>query len=172
MMMASSDRLSVCLVGLLFLCAVTLVGCAASGQSRKPIQSRRQLEPIQVQLTVGLPSDSDGNGYPDTVQALAYLFPEPGDSSESRLPVYADGTFEFVMQNAAGEVVARWVFPPEQVARAARHLQAGVGYSMYLRLAPGQDVMPPMGLDIRCRFITTDGHEVRGLGRATVRFGG
>lgn len=170
--MASKVRLCVAFAGLLPCFGAVVIGCASSGDSRKPIQSRDDLEPIQVQLTVGLPSDSDGNGYPDTVQALAYLFAEPDDSRGSKLPVYAHGTFEFAMQNAAGEVVAHWVFPPEQVTRAARHLQAGVGYSMYLRLAPGKDVIPPMALDIRCRFITVEGHEVRGLGRATVRFGG
>ncbi|KAA0216270.1 MAG: hypothetical protein DYG94_05445 [Leptolyngbya sp. PLA3] len=152
--------------------AGTLWGCAASGDSRANPVPASTRPPVQVQLTVGLPSDADGNGYPDTVQALAYLFPASDDTRESKLPVAAKGSFEFVMQNAAGTVLARWVFPPDVVDRAARHLPAGVGYSMYLRLAEGEDVMAPMGVDIRCRFITADGADVRGLGRATVRLGG
>lgn len=151
---------------------VVFVGCASSGSSRPQRLTVSQREPVQIHLTVGLPSDADGNGYPDTVQALAYLFPASDDSKESKLPVVAKGSFEFVMQNPAGTVIARWVFPPEIVDRAARKLPAGVGYSMYLRLAEGEDVMAPMGVDIRCRFITVEGTEVRGLGRATVRLGG
>ncbi|MCL4222520.1 MAG: hypothetical protein KJZ65_14260 [Phycisphaerales bacterium] len=151
---------------------VGMGGCASSGGSRPKPPPVSQRPPVQIQLTVGLPSDSDGNGYPDTVQAIAYLFPANDDSKESKLPVAAKGTFEFVMQNAAGTVLARWVFPPEIVDRAARRLPAGVGYSMYLRLAEGEDVMAPTGVDVRCRFITVEGVEVRGLGRATVRLGG
>lgn len=160
-----------CLPTLLALLA-SLGGCASSGGAHSKPSAASQRPPVQVQLTIGLPSDADGNGYPDTVQALAYLFPANDNDSSSKLPVAAKGTFEFVMQNAAGTVLARWVFPPEIVDRASRHLPAGVGYSMYLRLAEGEDVMSPMGVDIRCRFITVDGVEVRGLGRATVRLGG
>lgn len=150
----------------------SLGGCTSTGGSRSRPSSASQRPPVQIQLTVGLPSDADGNGYPDTVQALAYLFPANDDNRESKLPVAAKGSFEFVMQNAAGTVLARWVFPPDIVDRAARRLPAGVGYSMYLRLAEGEDVMAPTGVDIRCRFITVEGVEVRGLGRATVRLGG
>lgn len=157
-------------IGACLLWLVAAPGCASSGDARrKPQQPRTDLEPIQIQLTVGLPSDSDGNGYPDTIQALAYLFP---DSKQSVLPVRGNGTFEFVMQDAAGDVIAHWAFPPDVVDQAARNLPAGVGYSMYLRLSPGKDVMAPSSVDIRCRFISASGQEVRGLGRASVRVGG
>ncbi|RMH12137.1 MAG: hypothetical protein D6695_07500 [Planctomycetota bacterium] len=150
--------------------AALLAGCSTSSERRvRNPQPREDLEPVQIQLTVGLPYDSDGNGYPDTVQSLVYVFP---DSRESALPIRVKGTFEFAMQNAAGDVVAHWVFPPDVTDQAARFLPAGIGYSMYLRLAPGQDVMGPTSLDVRCRFVTVDGVEVRGQGRASVRFGG
>lgn len=169
--MRSSPRFS-SLIAASGLIGMWIVGCASSGTTHRDSAPGVKLQPIQVQLNIGLPSDSDGNGYPDTIQALAYLFPKPGDSKESKLPVHAKGTFEFAMQDPAGRVIARWIFPPDVVDDAARNLAAGVGYSMYLRLSREQDVMPPMAVDIRCRFTTLEGHQVKGLGRATVRLGG
>lgn len=170
-MMRSKPRLHALIAAASSL-SLCVAGCASSGTTRHPSAAAGQLEPIQVQLNIGLPSDSDGNGYPDTIQALAYLFPKPGDSKESKLPVHVKGTFEFAMQDPAGRVIARWIFPPDVVDDAARNLAAGVGYSMYLRLSREQDIMPPMAVDIRCRFTTLEGHQVKGLGRATVRLGG
>jgi hypothetical protein len=144
-------------------------GCAGAQRSQRPRQPAAHLEPVQVQLTVGLPFDSDGNGYPDTMQAIAYLFP---DSRLSQLPVSDTGTFDFVMQDPSGVVAARWVFPPEIVAKAERNLPAGPGYSMYLRLSPGADERPPEAMDIRVQFVSESGTKVRSNGRTTVRLGG
>ncbi len=160
--------------GLVLICCSLLVciasGCARDGQTRRSDASKvGDRTPVQVQLTIGLPFDSDGNGYPDTMQAIAYLFP---DSRVTAIPVRASGTFEFVMHNPQNELIARWVFPPDVVARAERNLPAGPGYSMALRLTPMQDAMPPTAGDIRCQFIDENGNKIRSTGRTTVRLGG
>lgn len=149
--------------------ALALAGCAGDGQRRKPDASLQDLEPVQIQLTLGLPSDSDGNGYPDTVHAMAYLFP---DSRYSDQPVSDTGTFYFEMHNASGQLAAQWVFPPEIVEQAERRMPAGPAYSMYVRLAEGADRMPPSAMDIRVQFLSETGTRVRSTGRTTVRLGG
>ncbi len=146
-----------------------VVGCASDGQTRKPQKPVGDITPVQVQLNVGMPFDADGNGYPDTMQALVYLFP---DSRVSPFPVRSSGTFNFVMHDDTGKLMAQWVFPPEIVEKAQRNLPAGPGYSMYLRLAPGEDEIQPHSADIRVRFLTESGEEIRSTGRASVRLGG
>jgi hypothetical protein len=144
-------------------------GCGGNGQTRRHREASTKLPAVQAQLNIGMPFDADGNGYPDTMQALVYLFP---DSRFSSIPVRAVGTFDFLMHSESGELMAQWVFPPEIVEQAARNLPAGPGYSMYLRLAPGKDVMSPNAADIRVRFLNEAGEEIRSTGRATVRLGG
>lgn len=162
---------SVITLATMLTCFLLLAGCAADGQGRKPNPRDPAPDsepPVQMQITLGLPSDSDGNGYPDTMQAVVYLFP---DSRVSVLPVRTEGSFEFVMQTTAGDVAAQWVFDPQRVREATRMLPAGPGYSMFLRLTPGADVMQPTNMEIRCRFLSSDGRQIRGMG-GTVRLGG
>ncbi len=144
-------------------------GCTGNGQTRKPRKPDGDITPVQIQLNVGMPFDADGNGYADTIQALVYLFP---DSRVSPFPVRNSGTFNFIMQDGSGNLVAQWVFPPEIVEQAQRNLPAGPGYSMYLRLAPGEDAIPPLSADIHVWFLTESGQEIRSTGRASVRLGG
>ena len=148
-----------------------LVGGCASGQAKprpKPDMFGPQHPPVQMQLNIGMPFDTDGNGFPDTVQAVAYMFP---DSNLSKLPVRVEGSFEFVMFKTNGELMANWVFPPEQVKATGRLLPAGPGYPMFLRLAPGMDVMVPTNMEVRAEFTSEAGQKIRGMG-GTVRWGG
>jgi len=158
------------LLSLALVAVVTgLPACSGQQKGRKSNATREQLKPVQVQLTVGLPFDSDGNGYPDTMQAVVYLFP---DSRFSDQPVRDEGTFDFVMNDPTGALAARWVFPPEIVAQAERRMPAGPAYSMYLRLAEGKDVMRPTPMDVRVQFVSVTGTQVRSSGRSSVRLGG
>lgn len=164
------DGVRGCLVPLTLAVIMSSVcGCSGPQKGRKPTATREQLTPVQVQLTVGLPYDSDGNGYPDTMQAVVYLFP---DSRFSDQPVRDSGTFDFVMNDPTGALAARWVFPPEIVTQAERRMPAGPAYSMYLRLAEGKDVMPPTPMDIRVQFVSVTGTQIRSSGRSSVRLGG
>lgn len=156
------------LVLCILVCVSVLTGCQGDGQKRRT-QPQGDLKAVQVQLNVGLPFDSDGNGYADTVQAMVYMFP---DSRVTNIPVGVKGTFEFVMHNGIDRMMGRWIFPPDIVARAERNMAAGPGYSFYLRLSPGTDKMSPMSVDIRARFTSLDGQEIRSTGRTSVRLGG
>lgn len=152
------------------LAALCLSGCAGDGAKRKPRTQPLGLEPVQIQLTLGLPTDANGNGYPDTIHAMAYLFP---DSQKGHYqPVEDKGSFYFEMRNPSGQVQAQWLFPPEIVEQAQRRTMAGVGYSMYLRLGEGADQMPPTAMDVRVEFRRVAGGSIRNTGRTTVRLGG
>jgi hypothetical protein len=114
-------------------------------------------------LSRGTATDSDANGYPDTVPVIAYLFPGQGDGA---LPVLAEGTFRFTLRGASGAEAAVWEFPSEVAAASARELGPGPGYSFFLRLADGQDVMAAQTFELIGEFW------MGGAGAAAARSGG
>lgn len=154
---------------------VLLGGCAASRESaaepgpefERPVASVSALEPVQMLLSRGTATDSDANGFADTIPVVVYLFP---DARESDLPIWSRGTFRFEV-TSEGRRVGRWEFGPELTARAQVRPAPGPGYSFLLRLGPGQDRVPPINADLRASFIHESGRVLDASGSATVRLG-
>ncbi|MFG0306825.1 MAG: hypothetical protein ACF8Q5_11490 [Phycisphaerales bacterium JB040] len=161
--------------GLLALCL--LHGCTQTGEQRisesEAARIRRSAEfsnavPVQMLLTVGTPRDSDGNRYVDTIPIVVYLFPE---ASESSLPVWSRGRFEFELRSSTGDTISRWVFSEDIAAGARVSMSPGPGYSFFLRLAPGLDTRIEGRADLHGFFTHENGPVAGSNGAASVRLG-
>lgn len=120
-------------------------------------------------LSAGVAKDSDGNGYPDTIPVVVYLF---GDTRRYALPVQERGTFEFHLIGPEGEVLGHWIFPEEEAARAVGDSAAGVCYRFGLLMSPGRDRMSSRPASLRASFtISSTGERVLSPGAATIRVG-
>lgn len=159
------------------------VGCSLDGpvgeRSRSAVPARVReaprevaplegVDPVQILLVRGTPTDSDSDGYPDTIPALVYLFP---DSEASALPVWAEGEFEFRLIDSDQRPVANWVFPPDMAEQSKRTLQPGPAYSFFLRLGGEDDKMEPVTLELSAVFRSSTGRRVTSQGSAAVRLG-
>lgn len=146
-------------VAVMLLAGCNMTNTTASGRALARPSEQVGLRPVQIFTTLGNPTDSDGNGFPDTIPAVLYLFP---DDRESHLPVWADGSFSFELRLASGELIGRWIFPSEIVEQSRRKLAPGPGFSFFLRLAPGDDAIPRTIASLRCWFSGDTGVEIAG----------
>ncbi len=152
------------------------MGCASgSGVEDRPTHSRPVMKsakhkPRQLWLAVASPTDANANGYADTFQVIIYLFP---DREVSAIPVWAEGSFEFVLSTPEGEAIDRWSFTPEAAERARQRLAPGPGFSFFLRLAGDQDVRDPVVANLSVTFIHAEsGERLVADSAASVRLGG
>lgn len=162
------------LLASLALVPATLGGCATNGGGASVAPGPATTPSggaAPTQLLIAADSnlnDSDANGFPDTFQVVAYLFPDP---QVSALPVWADGSFEFTLSSSDGEPIERWVFAPD-ASRAARvRTSVGSAQSFFLRFGEGRDRMSPMVADLRGRFLGADGRTLAASGATSVRLG-
>ncbi len=108
----------------------------------------------------GKPTDTDGNGYPDTIVANMYLFSVPHTS-----PMFEDGTFVFSLRYADDKRstkdlpdIAQWKLPVSELERG-RNLYGPVHVARLSLLETGGDIMPSMSAILLCRFEPADGRE-------------
>ena len=147
---------------------------SSNATPRMPKPAPREVEPVegaqpvQILLVRGTPTDSDADGYPDTIPALVYLFPDP---TVSAMSVWAEGEFEFRLLDGNQRPVANWVFPRDKTASARRKLQPGPAYSFFLRLGGEDDRMPAQTLELSAVFRSDSGRRVSSQGSAAVRMG-
>jgi hypothetical protein len=134
------------------------------------------LQPAEMALLVGQGTrDGDGDGYPDTFSVTAAL-----RSAESAVMIDVPGTFTFELwrEGTAGDEgaspVARWTFDPEQTSAARTRTLYGWGFQFVLSLTAAgvDDRMPVFPGDVRARFVSETGAEVRSSDDVRpVRFG-
>lgn len=158
--------------------AACLGGCVSEIRESPPRVSRPKVSrpakpagvrPEQMMLSAGVATDADGNTFPDTIPVVIYLF---GDTSRYALPLHADGVFEFEVVGKQSGHLGRWVFPEQEVERAAGDSAAGVCYRFGLRLGPGRDVLEGQTAGIRAVFTETGtGRRIESLGAVTIRLG-
>ena len=110
------------------------------------------------------PDDTDGNGYPDTMQVMSSLFSHPHP-----MAMDADGAFVFTLYRQ-GEAhlpdaipIGEWRFEGEEVGDARATAMWGTCYRFRLSLRTvGSDRMPPLRADLRGRFEpSAGGSEIR-----------
>lgn len=171
--MARSAR--VALGGSLLALGLSLASCATDGSAPGSPAPGAAPAPARgarpTQLLIAADSnltDSNANGYPDTFQVVAYLFPE---AEVSALPLWADGTFEFLLTTDDGRVIQRWFFDENMSEQARVQTAVGRAQSFFLRFGEGQDRIPPAVADLRGRYVSEDGGLTLTSGSTSVRVG-
>ncbi len=170
----------------LSLCTVVLPGCQTTklaGYYRPLPPKPRPLQPAPpdaradaLVLNVSVaPRDTDGNGYPDLIDATAHLF-------DRRYPpaIYQDGAFIFAMF-APGDVsrpgatpLHEWRIADEEFQRARGRSAFGQCYRFRLSMLDndGTDEWPLPVADIVCVFEPADRGEPTWSGEvATIQIG-
>jgi len=105
------------------------------------------------------PIDTDGNGWPDRVEATVTLFASPHPT-----PLWEAGRLVCSMylkgQARAGQMppITEWVFEGERLERAKASSQVGRQYRLSMSLLDlGSDRLPFGEVDLVCRFEPADG---------------
>lgn len=150
----------------------TVTAGAGSGPTKptRPAPARPAgLLPERMVVSTAGVRDTDGNGYPDTVLVIAYLF---GDSSKYELPIQHPGEFAFRITSREGERIGQWNFTAEQSAESAQQFFPGPGYAFGLRLRAGVDQRAQTEALIEARYRDAkDKREVRSNGVTEVVLG-
>lgn len=175
---------------LLAMASLTLCGCEsriiATGVTRPaPMRPRRAPTPpknAQVNRMVFVvgskPLDTDGNGYPDRIEAAVSLFATPYP-----MPVWEEGRLVCGMYlkgeaRMGAPAIIEWLIEGVELERAKALSQVGPQYRFTLSLFDaGTDRLPFSQVDLVCRFEPADGRPavecdgVRSLqiGRRTTR---
>lgn len=126
------------------------------------------VEPVQVFISRGTLTDSDADGYADTIPVVTYLFPDP---AISHLPVWADGEFEFRLTDPDQRLFARWIYPSPVAATARQQLPPGPAYSFFLRLGGDDDRISRRSMELSAVFRSPSGRTVSSNGSAAVQLG-
>ncbi|MCA9289789.1 MAG: hypothetical protein KDA25_01600 [Phycisphaerales bacterium] len=101
------------------------------------------------------PADSNGNGYPDTIQAAVML-------SLGDMFVFEDGAFDLEVYSSGrygtDPPLAQWVIEGDALERAKRRTGLGDQYWFSVSLLDyTTDVRPLTAVDLVCRFRPADG---------------
>ncbi len=142
-------------------------GCVAEKPEREP-PPRQPAEVRVSDMFVALqrPTDSDGNGYLDTLETTIYLF---GDRFEAA-SIFLPGSFRFTLLGEDGRIVGEWMIDSTAAREAAVLFSPGPGYQISVNLLDvGTDVMPPQSADLLVTFTASSGEAVRK--RNSVRLG-
>lgn len=152
------------------------VGYPRSAPPRpRPSPPPRDARADVVVVNVGAaPADTDGNGYPDSLQVTAYLF-----DTRYPPPIFEDGTFVFLLY-ASGEAaqpaaqpLRQWRFADQALAGARARNYFGPCHLFRLSLLDqGSDSLGVAMADLACRFEPADGGDpARTRGVATIGLG-
>lgn len=151
---------------------VTESGSAAPPRDRTPVRTPPRpsgIEPQQMLLSASIPSDADGNAFPDTIPVTVYLF---GDTRRYNLPLADAGSFEFIVATTSGQEIGRWRFDEAQTADARGDSPAGKCFRFALRLGPGRDRFRSVPVSLRAIFTNAKtGQKVVSPAAANIRLG-
>ncbi|MHC5029034.1 MAG: hypothetical protein ACYTGR_19970 [Planctomycetota bacterium] len=121
------------------------------------------------------PQDTNGNGYPDTIQATVILFASPHPTSVMR---EGDFHFDLYARGASADPkarpIAQWHYDREAAMGLVAAAQYGPRYQFRLSLqeARRSDVLPLTRADLLCRFEAADGGApVRSSGVRSLQLG-
>lgn len=140
---------------------------APAGSAGASLRSRG-IDPVQIFLSRGTPTDTDADGYSDTIPVIVYLFPQ---AEASQMPVWTEGEFEFRLIDHDQQLVARWIFPADVAAESRKRLPPGPAYSFFLRLGGDDDRMARTSLELSGVFRSHTGRTVSSQGSAAVQLG-
>lgn len=152
--------------------ALALAGCArevvGSTMTTRPLPrdpvpgpvTPASAEPSRMVFAVGSkPEDTDGNSFPDRIDATVMLFSPPHPS-----PIFVDGTFEIMLypngtsQREGATPIAAWTISGEALERAKFTTTIGPQYRLSLSLFDaGTDRFALALADLTCTFIPSSG---------------
>lgn len=154
------------------LCILSVGGCVAAGQTtgRKPLPSQpKALDVGIVEAYPSVPIDTDKNGYVDTIEVTAFLFP---DRFKHPAPLWIKGQFIFRMTDPDGNLLAQWEFTEEETARARRVFPVGRGHWFRLNMLDvGTDRTDVKSAALSCKFVPTNGDVVEMARKTSFRLG-
>lgn len=158
---------------LAFTLCMLIAGCATETRTTttntaRPLPPEPQPAPVtpanahasRMVFAVGSkPDDTDGNGYPDRIDATVMLF-----AQRYPTPMFVDGTFEFTLHasgqttNADAPSLAQWTVSGEAIEKTKARTTIGPQYRFTLSLLDaGTDRYPLALADLTCTFIPADG---------------
>ncbi|MGQ0628300.1 MAG: hypothetical protein ACT4PL_09415 [Phycisphaerales bacterium] len=153
--------LKVPVIVLLGACA-RLSACVTEGPPPRPAPKPLPAQPpaavaSRMAFSVGNPADTDNNGYLDSMQAVAFLY-----ADSHPISLVLDGTFEFTLVSARGEVIRAWRFDLPATRSALIQPLPGPAYAFRLGLldAQGTDRIDGSVGELRCTFVPTSGTPV------------
>ena len=134
--------------------AVVLAACAAE-PTRRAERPPADATPGVLAITATDFVDTDSNKYRDTSTVVLYIFPE---SAQYQLPMKAEGTFEFALEDGEGRPIARWKIDENRSGEARRQLPPGPGYIFELSLFEfGSDQLTAPEAELVATFFPADG---------------
>ncbi len=157
---ARAGWLRLCAAGL---CLALLASCVESGNRRGSNSVRRAPAGAEANTVAlfasGAFEDTDGNGYGDANQVLAYVYADP---MRYPIPIEIEGSFTFTLTAMSGHVLAEWKFDEEAAARSRGRLPAGPGYVFQLSLLQAStDKIEQSEAELRCEFRPHKGEPIR-----------
>lgn len=156
-------------------CAAVIAGMMLAGCAGRTTNGDRQFptQPAEVvasrmTISAALPSDTDLNGYPDTIDLTIFVFDD-----RYPIPIDVPGSFVFKLSTSKDATLLRqWEFTPEQARAALRRLPPGPGYLFSLSLIEnGDDHIESQYVDLTAEFLPSKGASVRMRGGSTLRLG-
>jgi hypothetical protein len=126
----------------------------------------KDAKPGVMWMGVNPPTDTNSNGYADSIVSTIYLFADSGYVRSVSMP----GSFRFSLLAKGGKVVREWTVanPGPQVAP----IRTGVGDGYLVRVSllddGGSDVLPYQSAELVGSFKTADGVEVRSTPNAVL----
>ncbi len=131
-------------------------------QPRRPPTTPEDAPVNRMVFVVGSkPQDSDGNGFPDTIETSVILFATPHPSPKWSAGRIVCGMYmKGMARRPDAEPVAEWIFENEDLERARTVSRVGRQYRLSLNmLEVGTDRMPFSEVDLICRFEPAGGGE-------------
>lgn len=155
------------ILAVLMLPLAHLPGCASeviSSTTTRPLPPPPHAAPVtpadapisEMAFAVGSkPVDSDGNGFPDTIEATVLLFASPHPT-----PTFGEGRLEIAMYSSGtsskpgAKPLATWTIAGEALEHAKRTSPIGPHYWLSLNLLDsGTDQYPLSMADLVCTYI-------------------
>jgi len=137
----------------LLLLAITVPGCVTDGPPPRPEPRPIPTQPVGIMPTlmafsVGSATDTDNNGYLDTIEVVSFLYGETHPIS-----LVTAGSFEFRLNDNKGVLLRRWVFDQVQSEKAIIQPLPGPAYAFRLCLLDaGTDKLEFSAAEMRCIF--------------------
>ena len=151
--------------------AILLSACAAQQTAEKAGKPNvgpppRDAKPGLIWMGVNPPTDTNSNGYADSIVSTVYLFADSGYVRS----ISVAGTFHFVLLAKGGKVMREWTVPSPgpQVAP----IRTGVGDGFLVRISlldsGGSDVLAYQSAELVGSFKSADGSEVKSVPNAVL----
>lgn len=132
-------------------------GCVSDEPQRRPMSEPADLRADLVTIATYPLIDNDNNTYPDTIPIVVYLW-----DNRYPLPMWAEGTMHFVLEDEQNRVIAEWDVPTDVLITSRRRDQVGASHVLTLDIRDATtDVLPATNVRLSARYVGDDGKVAR-----------